>query len=304
MNVVDICPVGALTSRDFRFKARVWYLERTPSVCASCATGCNIEIYHREGRIFRFQPRANPEVNGYWMCDAGRLAARTLQGDDRLLTPLVRTESEFVTADWGLVVASVGERLRAIADERGAGGIGVLVSAEASNEEIAASLELATRVGATAVGVAWSPPDAFADALLVKADKNPNSRGLVDRGLVADGRGIDEVIAAIESGGVRALVAVRSDVTAWSSHPKVRAALERLEYLVVLDSVQRDVAQFADVVLPLARYPESEGSFTNHAGRVQRFERAVPPPGNARDGVRVLGELGAWASTANARASA
>jgi NADH-quinone oxidoreductase subunit G len=74
INVVDICPVGALTNREFRFKARVWYLERTDSVCGACANGCNMEIYHREGRIFRFQPRANMDVNDYWMCDAGRLS--------------------------------------------------------------------------------------------------------------------------------------------------------------------------------------------------------------------------------------
>src|SRR5436309_1981182 len=89
-NVVDICPVGALTSRDFRFRARVWYLERAESVCGACANGCNIEIYDREGRIFRFQPRQNLAVNQYWMCDAGRLSYRDLQGEGRLTHPLVR----------------------------------------------------------------------------------------------------------------------------------------------------------------------------------------------------------------------
>src|SRR2546423_2205930 len=89
-NVVDICPVGALTSRDFRFRARVWYLERADSVCGACANGCNIEIYHREGRIYRFQPRRNLAVNQYWMCDAGRLSYRDLQGEGRLTRPLVR----------------------------------------------------------------------------------------------------------------------------------------------------------------------------------------------------------------------
>src|SRR5262249_19083569 len=95
MNVVDICPVGALTSREFRFHARVWYLETTNSISAGCANGCNIEVYHREKQIFRYQPRANLEVNDYWLCDEGCLSWRELQGEGRLLEPLVRGADAF-----------------------------------------------------------------------------------------------------------------------------------------------------------------------------------------------------------------
>src|SRR5436853_4130267 len=109
-NVVDICPVGALTSRDFRFRARVWYLERAESVCGACANGCNIEIYHREDRIFRFQPRQNLAVNQYWMCDNGRLSYRDLQGEGRLLNPFVRRGSEFVRATWESALGQVAGR--------------------------------------------------------------------------------------------------------------------------------------------------------------------------------------------------
>ena len=79
-NVVDVCPVGALTSREFRFQARVWYLERTESVCAACSRGCNVDVYERRGEILRYRPRYNPDVNKLWMCDAGRLSYATLQG--------------------------------------------------------------------------------------------------------------------------------------------------------------------------------------------------------------------------------
>src|SRR5690242_8904264 len=119
-NVVDICPVGALTSRDFRFRARVWYLERTESVCGACASGCNIEIYQREGHVYRFQPRENLAVNRYWMCDAGRLSYRTLQGEGRLTQPLVRGTDAFAPATWASALPAVAARLR------DAGAVGIV----------------------------------------------------------------------------------------------------------------------------------------------------------------------------------
>jgi NADH-quinone oxidoreductase subunit G len=287
-NVVDICPVGALTSRDFRFRARVWYLERASSVCGACANGCNIDIYHREGRIYRFQPRANPDVNQYWMCDAGRLSYRDLQGEGRLVRPLIRGREAFTDTTWETALTVTAGRLADLA-AAGAGTVGILVSAQAPNEEIYLVRQLATRLGARVAGIAWSPPDAFHDDFLIKADKNPNTRGLVLQGLVPEGA--DDVLAAAERGTLQALVLHRVDLTTWRDTPATRAALERVPCLVVLDTVQREVAQYADTVLPLATYAETDGTFTNHAGRVQRFEPAVAPPGEARPGWRVLGDL-------------
>jgi NADH-quinone oxidoreductase subunit G len=291
MNVVDICPVGALTSRDFRFQARVWYLERTNSVCGGCATGCNIEIYHREGKIFRFQPRANMDVNAYWMCDAGRLSWRGLQGEGRLFEVLVRGEREFAPAEWSGAVASVSGRLREIVATHGPGAIGVVVSAQASNEEISLARRLGGAVGATVVGASWSPADRADDGFLVRADRNPNTQGLRLQGVGVETADIERTLAGVESGAVRALVLVRSDLTRWIDAERVRRALERAEFVVVLDSDGCEAAQYANVVLPVSTYAESDGTFTNAVGRVQRFHEAVAPPGQARAGWRVLGAL-------------
>ena len=288
-NVVDICPVGALTDRDFRFRARVWYLERTPSVCGACANGCNIEIYHREGRIFRFQPRANPDVNHYWMCDAGRESLHTLQGEHRLLRPLVRGKDEFIPSTWSSAITAAEGRLGELAKAHGPGAVGVLVSARATNEEVYLLRRLATALGARVAGVSWSPAGAFHDDFLVKADKNPNTQGLRRQGVDPDGAA--GMLEAVGRGDVHALVLHRADLTAWMAAAPVAEALERLAYLVVLDSDRCEAAQFADVVLPLASYAETDGTFTNHAGRVQRVTMAVPPPGDARAGWLVLGEL-------------
>jgi NADH-quinone oxidoreductase subunit G len=289
-NVVDICPVGALTSRDFRFRARVWYLERTPSVCGACANGCNIEIYHREGRIYRFQPRANPAVNQYWMCDAGRLSYAALQGEGRLVQPLVRGEDEFLRSTWGSALVAVAGRLGDLARRHGPGGIGVLLSARASNEEVFLVRRLAARLGARLGGMAWSPPGAAGDDFLVKADKNPNTEGLRLQGVPLDGAA-DEILAAAARGELQALVLHRVDLVAWREAAAVRGLLERVPALVVLDSEHRETVQYADVVLPLGTYAESEGTFTNVAGRVQRLRAAVPPPGDARPGWLALADL-------------
>jgi predicted molibdopterin-dependent oxidoreductase YjgC len=140
--------------------------------------------------------------------------------------------------------------------------------------------------------VAWSPPDATGDDFLVKADKNPNTAGLRLLGLDG-GASLDAVWDAIEAGQVRVLVLHRSDVVGWSSgaSKRVRAALERLDYVAVLDTHGSETAQYANLVLPLATYAEVDGTVTNHAGRVQRLREAIPPPGAARAGWSVLADL-------------
>jgi NADH-quinone oxidoreductase subunit G len=289
-NVADICPVGALTNRDFRFRARVWYLERTESLCTGCANGCNVEIYHREGRIFRYMPRFNPDVNQYWMCDAGRMTAYQLQGEGRLLQPLVRGESAFAVAGWPAALAGIGDRLSSLSRAQGRGTIGIIVSARASNEEVFLLRRLASRLAATLAGISWSPPDADHDDLLIKADKNANTQGLVRQEVPLDGA-VDELLAAASAGTVQALVLCRTDLTAWRDADAVRAALERVPYVVVLDAEQRETAEYGNVVLPIGTHAEGDGTFTNHAGRVQRFRRAVALPGEVREGWAVLADL-------------
>jgi NADH-quinone oxidoreductase subunit G len=289
-NVVDICPVGALTSADFRFRARVWYLQRTPSVCGACANGCNLEVYHRGGQIFRFQPRKNLDVNKYWMCDAGRMSYRTLQGENRLTHPLVRGEDEFIRSTWPSVLVATAGRLTDLAQARGAGSIGVLVSARASNEEVFLLRRLAAVLGARIAGMSWSPPGADHDDFLIRADKNPNTRGLALQGLAPDGAA-GELIAQAARGELAALVLHRVDLTAWWDADQARQALERVPCLVVLDSEQREPVEYADLILPIGTHVESDGTFANYAARVQRFWPAVPPPGEARPGWQVLSHL-------------
>ena len=304
MNVVDICPVGALTSRDFRFKARVWYLERTDVRLRRVRE----RLQHRDlpprgARSTASSRAANPEVNDYWMCDAGRLSWGGLQGEGRLLEVLVRGDQQFVPADWPGAVAGVGARLRELA-ATGPGAVAFVVSAHASNEEIALVRRLGQSLGAMVAGVSWSPPGSTGDDFLIKADKNPNTNGLAMQGLATTPAAVDEVLAGVEAGRVKALVLVRTDLTRWVDTARAERALEAAPYVVVVDTDGRPCAQYANVVLPIGTYAESDGTFTNHARRVQRFRQAVALPGQARHGWAALADLVADAGGGPAPASA
>jgi NADH-quinone oxidoreductase subunit G len=290
-NVADICPVGALTNRDFRFRARVWYLERADSVCTGCANGCNVELYHREDRVYRYMPRYNPDVNQYWMCDAGRMTAYRLQGEGRLLQPQLRGDDAFERVDWDRATASVATRLAEVARAHGPGAVGVLVSAQAPNEEIHLLRGISAALGATVTGISWSPADADQDALLIKADKNPNTRGLALQGVTTDRIAVDGLLAAAAAGSLQALVVCRADLTIWCDQAAAHAALERVPYVVVVDADRRELVEFASAVLPVGTHAESDGTFTSHANRVQRFRQAVAPPGEARSGWSVLSDI-------------
>ena len=128
-NVVDICPVGALTDRDFRFKVRVWYLEKTPSICPGCSTGCNISVETYQNRISRFKPRVNEAVNSHWLCDEGRYCFHDLTGGERLTTPMIRHEGGLVPATWEQALQAVLNGLR------GAKPLGGILSGRNTNEE-------------------------------------------------------------------------------------------------------------------------------------------------------------------------
>jgi NADH-quinone oxidoreductase subunit G len=290
MNVVDICPVGALTSKDFRFRARVWYLDHTPSVCPTCATGCNIDIHHRRSEMFRFRPRRNDEVNRFWMCDEGRLSYKRHQGEGRLLEPVVREGEGWQVRYWDDVVGTVAARLRSIVAEDGGGAVAGVVSAQATTEEAFLFERLLhDDLGGHVSGFHWSPPDAFRDDFLVDGDKNPNTAGLNALGLPAVIP--PELTGAVKSGAVRALVLLRTDFPAAFDDALVAALEEKVECLVVLDTHYHATAELADVLLPVGSFAETDGTFINRSGRVQRVRPAFAPPANARPAWEVLSEL-------------
>lgn len=285
LNTVDVCPVGALTSKDFRFTLRAWELMMTPSICNGCATGCNIEIHHREGRIYRLVPRHNPDVNKYWMCDEGRFTYKDVH-EDRLATPTV----EGLPATWEGALSAAAERLRRTLDADRA-AVGVVLSAGHTNEDNWVLLRLAReflRLERVYVGGKRPVPERE-DRILRSADVNPNTAGAraiaahvpgeaggVGTGAVA---GLGVLEADLAAGALRGLLVLGSD-TALSEEAMARA--RELEALVVIAAHERGLAPFAHVALPAADWAEVHGTITNRDGRVQRLRAAFAPRGLGR----------------------
>jgi NADH-quinone oxidoreductase subunit G len=289
-NVADICPVGALTNKDFRFRARVWYLDHTLSVCPTCATGCNIDIHHRRGEMFRFRPRRNDAVNRFWMCDEGRLSYKKYQGEGRLLEPVSRDATGWAVRSWESAVGEIAQRLQAIADEHGSAAVGGIVSAQATNEEaFLFSRLLRDCLSGRLAGYAWSPPDAHRDDFLIDADKNANSAGLRALGLEV---GADSpLLHDVKQGRVRALLVLRSDFFPAADSQLLEAIEEKIDFLVVLDTHFNQTGERADVLLPIATFAETDGTFVNRDRRVQRIRQAFAPPAGARPGWQAISEL-------------
>ena len=289
-NVADICPVGALTNKDFRFRARVWYLEHTPSVCAACATGCNIDIHHRRGEMFRFRPRHNPDVNQYWMCDEGRLSYKRYQGEGRLLQPVVRDGDGWAVRTWEAARGEVVARLRDIALREPAGSIAGIASAQATNEELFLFNRLLREVlHGRAAGLSWSPADASGDDFLIDRDKNPNTAGL--QLLTVDGGDLEAVLGDARAGRIKALVLLRTDLAGARGDALITALGDAVDYVVALDTHFSPTAEIADVLLPIATFAETDGTFVNRQRRVQRIREAIRPPVQARAGWQVLSDL-------------
>lgn len=277
-NVVDICPVGAHTLRDFRFKCRVWYLEAVPSVCNGCARGCSITVEHRKGRIHRLRPRRNPAVNGPWMCDAGRLTYRRLSEGERLEQPMIRRGGALEPAGWGEAIAEAA-RLLAAAGEAAV----ALGSPHATNEEnlLLAMVAEALRSGRRAVGTAWEPRGVD-DELLRRADLSPNRLGAH--------RLLGEATLGDVLEGAEAVLVLDLDPLA-GAPPAVDEALRGDVAVIALSTHLDETARAAAVALPIAAFYERAGTVTNFAGHTQAIAAAAPPPGQARAAVDALADL-------------
>lgn len=259
-----VCPVGALTSKDFRFKARVWFLKTVPGVCTGCATGCNtwIDFDPRNGQVHRLRPRDNAAVNKFWMCDDGMMTYKSFH-DSRVLIGKVdgqnvpATQSESVLAKW-------------VGNHQGA-KTAVVLNACNATEDNHVLHQFATKVmGVTQVFLAeraaWK-----GDAILRSSDHNPNRAGVKAVVGGAPLGNLTQLQEAIRTGAVTAVISLGAD---WSGDLSSLAQVSHLN----LSSNHGSLTQFASVVLPVASVHEMQGAFMNQQGVHQTFMRAALPP--------------------------
>jgi len=284
LNTVDICPVGALTSTDFRFKMRVWFLKETKSICTSCATGCNTIIGSREDVIYRQTPRQNDYVNSCWMCDYGRLNFKYLEAQTRLVEPRVRLDGKLAATDWPTAIAHAALQLK----ETPVSDIAIVASARMTNEELWLTSQLAKSLGVRAIDIV--PRREAGDNILLSEDRNPNTNGVrLILGLDSEpGAKLMTLADAVRSGQIKALAVLGEN----AMHLGLTVEqLARLPTLIVMDILENEATERATVVLPSCGFAEKRGSMINGRGRLQRLNRAVRPPGNARDDWEILRDL-------------
>jgi NADH-quinone oxidoreductase subunit G len=313
-NLMDVCPVGAITTRDYRFKSRPWdNPNAVDTICTLCSKGCNTTAWIKAkpewakgSRLVRFTPRFNPDVNSYWMCDIGRFDYHWIEGDDRLRRPLQRSANGLQEpVSWHDLMSKLGDRIAAARPPVGpsfSSGVRFLLSAHASHEELFLFQRLA---GPSSIAVSWrvtakvQPPGTFK----VPAVDAPNVNGARMMGLVGAGvtdeqreADVSALKTAVESGRISALYvfdpgpAGSIGDTRWIADARMSGMLP---LLIVQGVLLTDLARAADFVLPGASYVEKEASYTNDQGRLQGVARAIPAPGEAMEDWQILVNLSA-----------
>jgi NADH-quinone oxidoreductase subunit G len=284
LNTVDVCPVGALTSKDFRFAMRAWELYSTPSICTGCATGCNVEVHSSRGRLYRLVPRPNEAVNKHWMCDEGRFTYKPVQ-TQRLTAPAVGG----TMVDWEHALDEASKRLRPALDAD-ASKVGVVFNAQSPNEDLYALSRLAFQHLGVGKAYLAGRDQGWHDDILVSADKNPNTAGAV---AIGGGRlqSLIELANDLKSGALTALLVLGADGILVGPTAVAAMPFDRLAALVVIGSHQDPLVDAAHVALPMATWAEIDGTITNKQGMVQRLRAAIPPAGDSLPGWDILCHL-------------
>ncbi len=266
VNTVDICPVGALTSKDFRFKQRVWFLQTADSVCSGCSRGCNIKLQHNNGVVYRYLPRENEAVNEVWMCDDGRLTYKEINDDNRLLISEKKNEGKWQIMGPEATLLQISQALKEKADNT----LLAIASAQASNENIFAFKKFAQSLNANATFISSGRDvaNAYSDDFLIKADKNPNTFGLEKLGFKRS-----DIFAKAR------VVLVLGEL---SLKDQKRLADLNAELVVVFSTHKDSTSELGHWRLPVTMFAEEEGSFTNFEGRVQKFNSGLKARGQMK----------------------
>ncbi|MDB6150549.1 MAG: ferredoxin [Chthoniobacter sp.] len=281
LNTVDICPVGALTNTDFRFKMRVWFLKETKTIDINCGTGSNIVVGSRENTIYRITPRENNEVNGVWLPDSHRLNFKWVNDPKRLQQPLVKSQP----VDWRTATAIAAEILKSKTSSE----VWLVASGRATNEELFLTTRL---IDALEIQKQHDiiPRQGEADGLLIAADRNPNTTGAKLLGVSAKDPGsrLKRLVEGVRSGAIKVVVTLGEDLTKAGLN---ETDLAKLEAIIALDVLPNRTTPYATVLLPGSAWIEKRGSMINLKGRLQRLNRGAAAPGEARDDWEILRDL-------------
>ncbi|MFP5518478.1 MAG: 2Fe-2S iron-sulfur cluster-binding protein [Bdellovibrionia bacterium] len=278
LNTVDICPVGALTSKDFRFRQRVWYLKDSESICPGCSTGCNIKVYYNKEGMFRVKPVHNEAVNGYWMCDDGRDVYKFVNKEARLLKAKKQAQGAWSEMSPGAAAKELSGSLK------GAGSSAALVlTAQYTVEEYEAMIStFVNEVQSKNIFFWVNNPETFEnfDGLLIRGDKNPNTKGLLK---VLEKHGITakwaDLTAGLSNGSIKTLVVAGPENQAvFPEMSKTITELSKAAKLIWLQAgknAELEALKGDVTLIPLKTFVEKDGTFVNHNGLEQKFKKAT-----------------------------
>ncbi len=305
-NVVDICPVGALCSKDFLYKQRVWWLKSKSSVCPNCSTGCSISVDQNNEHVYRLRPRYNPKAQGDFMCDEGRFGFKYVHNPDRLVLPIARSINGRPANDWNALLPAVQTALREAAQVRPT-ALAAVLSPWMTCED-AFLLAKYMKSLAPAVRLAMGPVRVVGEddqypklingqpadpvKFTIRAEKCPNRAGVAEilkhfeRKVVS----FDELKSQVAAGEIDSLYAVGGDREPWVTDAD-RTWLAKLKLLIVQDILPSTASELAHYLLPAGSFVEKDGTFINHAGLAQTIERSVRGPGESRPDGRILWDL-------------
>jgi len=307
-NVVDLCPVGALCSKDFLYKQRVWWLKSSNSVCPDCSTGCSIHVDQNEDRIHRLTPRPNPQAQGHFMCDEGRFGWKYIHSDNRLTFPEQRARGHVVSRGWDDILPALRDELKRRAEAHPK-KIGAVLSPWMTVEEAYLLASFLTKLAPKArlalgpVRVVGEddkyPKDVHGRAVeptkfTVRAEKAPNRRGvdLIVKNFTQSPLEFGDLLGQAAAGELDVLYMVGGDPAGWITDEQA-AALDRVPLVVVQDFFPSAASERASFLLSGGSFAERDGTFVNHAGLAQEIRRSIRGPEGSRPDNRILWDLAA-----------
>jgi NADH-quinone oxidoreductase subunit G len=308
-NVVDLCPVGALCSKDFLYKHRVWNLKTKNSVCPDCSTGCSIHLDANKSIVYRLRPRYNPLAQGHFMCDEGRLGYHYANSGERFTRPHVRRDGRLTPSPWTEIIPALRQKFREAAAQDANKVVGILSPFLTCEEafllaKFLKGLANGVRLVLGPVPVVGEddtyPKDRRGRPIqpvkfTIRAEKCPNRKGVeaVLRHFQGEVIGFDSVPRWAAEGGVQALYLAAGYPPrpgGWISEEQART-LASVPLIVCHDLLPSTASNVASHVLPAASFAEKDGTYVNHAGLAQAIHWAAVPAGEGRTDGQVFLDL-------------
>mgnify|MGYP001181117374 FL=1 len=289
-NVTDICPVGALLSKNYIHRNRIWNLDRQPSVCQECSVGCNVDIYHQNGEVFRTSARENLKVNGYFICDTGRYSYHDYEAVERVTSPMIRKDKKWQKISWDGAFKEIFEKLgrKKEGDSNKVAGIFSPFHTSEANFMFARLMQnvFKERAVTSTLPLPKEEEKKFPGGFRISGDRSPNSRGLTEVSSYI----FEDIFNEIKKQKIKLMYALDDGVNRELTQ-EWKDLLRNLDFLVVQTYAMTPLAERAHLLLPGAAPLEREGTLMNDSGRIQWLQPVLPLQGSSRPDWQIVAEV-------------